>query len=116
MKPKSAVLLVLCAIVPAIISAGHLTGEQTFAPGPAGNAARFFPRDKLMEIGVYYYPEHWPEAEWDRDLANIASLGFSFVHMAEFSWAFLEPKDGRFDFAWLDRGLDPADVCVWTEK
>lgn len=77
--------------------------------GPGGSAARFFPKEKLMEIGVYYYPEHWPESEWDRDLANIASLGFSFVHMAEFSWAFLEPKDGRFDFAWLDRAVALAD-------
>jgi beta-galactosidase len=77
-------------------------------PGTGADAARFFPRDKLMEIGVYYYPEHWPEAEWDRDLANIASLGFTFVHMAEFSWAFLEPKDGRFDFGWLDRAVGLA--------
>src|ERR671932_383719 len=68
-------------------------------------AARFFPRADLMRIGVYYYPEHWPEAEWERDFANMERLGFEFVHMAEFAWAMLEPEEGRFDFAWLDRAV-----------
>jgi beta-galactosidase len=72
------------------------------------DAARFFPKEDLMAIGVYYYPEHWPEKDWDRDLKNIAAIGFSFVHMAEFSWAFLEPKEGTFDFAWLDKAVGLA--------
>jgi beta-galactosidase len=68
-------------------------------------AARFFPRADLMRIGVYYYPEHWPEAEWERDFANMERLGFEFVHMAEFAWANMEPEEGKFDFAWLDRAV-----------
>ncbi len=58
-----------------------------------------------MSIGVYYYPEHWPEKDWGRDIANIAAIGFEFVHMAEFAWAGLEPREGVFDFAWLDRAV-----------
>jgi beta-galactosidase len=69
---------------------------------------RFFPKGDLMRIGVYYYPEQWPAEEWDRDFENMAAMGFEFTHFAEFAWAFLEPSDGMFDFAWLDRAVDLA--------
>ena len=78
------------------------------SPARSEAAARFFPAKDLMRVGVYYYPEHWPEGEWDRDFANIERLGFEFVHMGEFAWAFMEPEEGRFDFAWLDRAVELA--------
>ena len=58
-----------------------------------------------MRIGVYYYPEAWPSNQWARDIANIKKLNLEFVHMGEFAWAFMEPKEGKFDFAWLDRNI-----------
>jgi beta-galactosidase len=67
----------------------------------------FRPSD-LMSIGVYYYPEHWPRQQWERDLNNIARLGFEFTHFAEFSWALLEPEEGKFEFGWLDEAIDLA--------
>ncbi len=79
------------------------------APSLAGqDARRFFPKADLMRIGVYYYPEQWPESQWDRDFAKMAELGFEFTHFAEFAWAFMEPSDGKFDFAWLDRAVEMA--------
>ncbi|MEN6560367.1 MAG: beta-galactosidase [Acidobacteriota bacterium] len=77
-------------------------------PRPAPDARRFFPAADLMKIGVYYYPEQWPESQWRRDLQRMAGLGFEFTHFGEFAWGFMEPSDGRFDFAWLDRALDLA--------
>ena len=74
----------------------------------AQDAQRFFPKSDLMRIGVYYYPEHWPESQWDRDFAKMAELGFEFTHFAEFAWGFLEPSDGKFEFAWLDRAVELA--------
>ena len=74
----------------------------------AQDAQRFFPKADLMKIGVYYYPEQWPESQWDRDFHNMAALGFEFTHFAEFAWGFLEPADGKFEFAWLDRAVDLA--------
>ncbi len=86
------------------------------APSPASppgrtisaDAQRFFPRADLMKIGVYYYPEQWPESQWARDLGKMAEMGFEFTHFGEFAWAQMEPSDGRFDFAWLDRAVDLA--------
>ena len=68
---------------------------------------RFNPAD-LTITGTYYYPEHWPESQWERDLKQIADLGFEFVHYAEFAWAQLEPSEGIYDFSWLDRAVDMA--------
>jgi beta-galactosidase len=66
-------------------------------PAAAQSASRFFPAKDLMRIGVYYYPEHWSPEQWDRDFANMERLGFEFVHMGEFAWAFMEPEEGKFD-------------------
>ena len=60
--------------------------------------ARFFPAKDLMPVGVYYYPEHWPREQWERDFAKIETMGFEFVHMGEFAWAMMEPEEGRFAF------------------
>ncbi len=74
----------------------------------AESGSRFFPAKDLMTVGVYYYPEHWPREQWDRDFAKMEEMGFEFVHMAEFAWAFMEPEEGRFDFTWLDRAVELA--------
>ncbi|HUR56456.1 MAG TPA: beta-galactosidase [Opitutaceae bacterium] len=76
-------------------------------PDQPAAAYRFPPAD-LMNLGVYYYPEAWPAAQWPRDMANIKKLGLEFVHMGEFAWAFMEPTEGKFDFAWLDRNVQLA--------
>lgn len=64
---------------------------------------RFFPEKDLITTGIYYYPEHWKEDQWERDIARIAQMGFTFVHLAEFAWFRMEPVEGKFDFAWLDK-------------
>lgn len=76
----------------------------TFAGGLFAQQPWFKDRD-LTLTGVYYYPEHWEESQWERDLKQIRDLGFEFVHFAEFAWAQLEPEEGKYDFAWLDRAV-----------
>jgi len=56
-------------------------------------------------IGVYYYPEQWPQEQWQRDIKNIKKMGMKHVHMAEFSWIHLEPEEGTYDFDWLDHAI-----------
>jgi beta-galactosidase len=68
----------------------------------------FFDPEKLTETGVYYYPEAWDPAQWDRDLKKMADMGFEFTHFGEFAWAQMEPSEGRYDFSWLDKALELA--------
>ena len=62
----------------------------------------------MLNIGVYYYPEAWPESQWPRDVANIKKLGLEFIHMGEFAWAFMEPEEGRINLDWLEKNVDLA--------
>lgn len=74
----------------------------------AQNTQHFFPEEQLITVGAYYYPEHWPESQWERDLQKMADMGFEFTHMGEFAWAFMEPEEGKYDFAWLDKAVEIA--------
>lgn len=73
------------------------------------NATRFFPEKDLITTGIYYYPEHWNENQWERDIKKIADMGFEFVHLAEFAWFKMEPVEGKYDFDWLDKVVN---LCV----
>lgn len=59
-----------------------------------------------MKIGVDYYPEQWDEELWERDADMMKQAGVKLVRMAEFAWSRLEPEEGVFEFAWLDRAVD----------
>ena len=54
-------------------------------------------------IGAAYYPELWPEDQFESDLKRIKSAGLNAVRMAEFSWGLMEPEEGRFEFEWLHK-------------
>ncbi len=58
------------------------------------------------ELGVCYYPEHWPEDIWAEDAARMVETGLSWVRIGEFAWSRLEPKPGQLEFDWLDRAID----------
>lgn len=78
------------------------------AGASTGDPSRFFVPDSLILPGVYYYPEQWPESQWERDFRNMAECGFEFTHFGEFAWAAMEPEEGRFDFQWLDKAVRMA--------
>jgi beta-galactosidase len=69
----------------------------------------FFPEKNLITTGIYYYPEQWKESQWERDIKKISDMGYEFVHIAEFAWFKMEPEEGKFDFAWLDKVVN---LCV----
>jgi beta-galactosidase len=58
-----------------------------------------------MQLGVCYYPEHWPEDLWAADAARMAAMGLTRVRIGEFAWSRIEPEPGRYDWAWLDRAI-----------
>lgn len=58
------------------------------------------------ELGVCYYPEHWPEDTWVSDAQRMREIGLSWVRVGEFAWSRIEPKPGVFDWDWLDRAIE----------
>ncbi|GGL02140.1 beta-galactosidase [Mangrovihabitans endophyticus] len=59
-----------------------------------------------MFYGGDYNPEQWPERVQDEDMALMRAAGITAVTVGVFSWSWLEPAPGRYEFDWLDRVLD----------
>ncbi|MGA7779454.1 MAG: beta-galactosidase [Paraburkholderia sp.] len=59
-----------------------------------------------MHLGVCYYPEQWPQHQWESDARRMAELGISRVRIAEFAWSKMEPEPGRYEWAWLDTAIE----------
>jgi len=58
-----------------------------------------------MEIGVAYYPEHWPEDRWALDARLMVEAGIEVVRVGEFAWSRLEPRRERIETDWLEAAL-----------
>lgn len=56
--------------------------------------------------GGDYNPEQWPREVWAQDVALMREAGINMVSVGIFSWVLLEPREGEYDFEWLDYLLD----------
>ncbi|MDP9050080.1 MAG: beta-galactosidase [Acidobacteriota bacterium] len=56
-------------------------------------------------LGSAWYPEQWPEAQWEHDLQLMQDAHMNVVRVGEFAWSTLEPTEGRFELDWLDRAI-----------
>ncbi|SNY62824.1 beta-galactosidase [Paractinoplanes atraurantiacus] len=56
--------------------------------------------------GGDYNPEQWPREVWDEDASLMRTAGVNLATVGVFSWSRLEPRDGEFDFEWLDVVLE----------
>jgi beta-galactosidase len=61
---------------------------------------------KTVLYGVSYYCEYMPYERLEQDARLMEQAGINFVRLGESSWGVLEPRDGEFDFAWLDRVVE----------
>ena len=59
-------------------------------------------------LGTAWYPEQWPEARWEADLALMQQAGVHMVRVGEFAWSRMEPEEGRYDLDWLDHAISAA--------
>jgi beta-galactosidase len=57
-------------------------------------------------FGGDYNPEQWPASVRAQDLELMRQARVNLVTVGVFSWAQLEPQEGKYDFAWLDSVLD----------
>ncbi|NNC36954.1 MAG: beta-galactosidase [Acidimicrobiales bacterium] len=60
----------------------------------------------IPNLGVCYYPEHWPESEWAQDAARMTAAGIQRVRIGEFAWSRIEPREGEFNWGWLDTAIE----------
>ena len=58
------------------------------------------------ELGVCYYPEHWPEDMWAKDAADMVAAGIRWVRIGEFAWSRMEAAPGQLTLEWLDRAIE----------
>ena len=66
----------------------------------------WLPGVTAISYGGDYNPEQWPEDVWAEDVALMSEAGVNLVSIGIFSWALLEPREGEFDFGWMDRVVD----------
>lgn len=59
-----------------------------------------------LAFGGDYNPEQWDEQTWKEDDELMRAAGVNLVTVGVFSWALLEPEEGRYDFAWLDAHVE----------
>ncbi len=63
-------------------------------------------REVRVELGVCYYPEHWPQETWEPDARRMKDIGLTWVRIGEFAWSVIEGEPGRYTWDWLDRAVD----------
>jgi beta-galactosidase len=76
------------------------TAAPALAQAPAPKAA-----SERLWLGSAWYPEQWPEARWTADLRLMRAHGANVVRIGEYAWSRLEPQEGEYDVAWLQRAV-----------
>ena len=56
--------------------------------------------------GVAYYPEYMPYERLDIDVELMRQAGLNVVRLGESTWSSWEPRDGDFQFAWMERVIE----------
>lgn len=92
--------LFACLIIPALIISLVAAGRA--ASAGSGAAGKF----ETLLYGASYYYEYMPFERLEKDVALMKRAGINFVRVGESTWGVLEPRDGVFDFEWLERVLD----------
>jgi beta-galactosidase len=65
-----------------------------------------FPAVPGLAYGGDYNPEQWPLDTQLEDVELMTQAGVNLLSVGIFSWAMLEPREGEYDFGWLDAVLD----------
>jgi beta-galactosidase len=89
-------LVVLAAL--SLIAPGRATSAEV-APRPA------LAPDTIL-YGAAYYHEYMPYERLEKDIELMKRAGISVVRVGESTWTSWEPREGEFQFAWMDRVVD----------
>ncbi|WP_353807631.1 beta-galactosidase [Agromyces sp. SYSU T00194] len=86
-------------------AAGSGLARATAATAPAARSG-WIPGTSSIRFGGDYNPEQWDRATWLEDIELMREAGVNLVSVGIFSWALLEPREGEYDFSFLDDVLD----------
>ncbi len=93
-----------------------LAGLVTLAlPISASAQATAYSDQPPLLLGAAWYPEQWPESQWEPDLALMEAAHIHLVRVGEFAWSTMEPSEGHYEFGWLERAVALAakhHICV----
>jgi beta-galactosidase len=64
------------------------------------------PKMDTVLYGASYYHEYMPYDRLEQDVQLMEKAGISVVRLGESTWSSWEPRDGQFEFAWMERILD----------
>lgn len=56
--------------------------------------------------GAAYYHEYMPSDRLDKDIQLMKDAGISVIRVGESTWSLFEPREGEFEFEWMDRIID----------
>lgn len=59
-----------------------------------------------LRYGGDYNPEQWSREVWHEDIALMREAGVNLVSIGIFSWVVLEPREGEYDFSFLDEIIE----------
>ncbi|RNE64122.1 beta-galactosidase [Cryobacterium tepidiphilum] len=62
----------------------------------------WIPGSKAIRYGGDYNPEQWSRETWLEDIALMKEAGVNLVSIGIFSWVLIEPREGEYDFTFLD--------------
>src|SRR5437016_5933131 len=90
-----------------IATAALAQSKAGSSSAPPQSSSTFAP-DKMETVlyGVAYYPEYMPYERLDKDVELMQKARITVVRVGESTWSSWEPRDGDFQFAWMQRVLD----------
>lgn len=95
-------------LLAAVLGVANLQAAHAAQTEPMPARATRFADKPAIAFGTAWYPEQWPESRWETDLALMRKAGFNTVRIAEFAWSTMEPREGEFEFNWLDKAIAAA--------
>ena len=69
---------------------------------PADEAYRL----KTVLYGASYYHEYMPYERLEKDARLMEEAGVTVVRVGESAWSSWEPREGEFEFAWMEKVVD----------
>lgn len=73
---------------------------------PAAPLHSTVPAFDAILYGAAYYHEYMPYERLAEDVRLMREAGVNVVRVGESTWSLWEPREGEFEFAWIDRVLD----------